>query len=43
MRPIAITLQTDQLVYPMRISRVSTLERAEIVLWVIAPDRVEAL
>ncbi len=27
----------------MRISRVSTVERAEIVLWVIAPDRVEAL
>lgn len=39
MAPIALTFDTDDLVFPMRISRVSTTERVEVLLYVIAHHR----
>lgn len=41
-RPITITFDTDKLVFPLRISRVSTRERAEVLLYVLSDHRVRA-
>ena len=40
MRPLRISFPTTELVYPMRISKVSTKSEAEILLYVIARHRV---
>jgi len=39
MAPITLTFSTSDLVFPMRISRVSTKERVEVLLYVVAPHR----
>ncbi|MEA3403610.1 MAG: DUF2330 domain-containing protein [Armatimonadota bacterium] len=39
LRPITLTFATDELVFPMRISRLSTRERVEVLLYVLGPDR----
>jgi len=41
LRPVALTFDTAQLVFPLRISRVSTRNRAEVLLYVIATHRAE--
>ncbi|MGC9319913.1 MAG: DUF2330 domain-containing protein [Armatimonadota bacterium] len=39
LRPITLTFPTEELVFPMRISRVSTRERVEVLLYVLGPHR----
>ncbi len=39
MDPITLTFPTDELVFPMRISRVSTKGRVEVLIYVIGPHR----
>jgi len=41
LRPVALTFDTTQLVFPLRISRVSTRNRAEVLLYVIGTHRTE--
>lgn len=41
-RPITLTFATDELVFPMCISRVSTRQRAEVLLYVVSEHRVQA-
>lgn len=41
-RPIALTFATDELVFPMCISRVSTTERVEVLLYVLSEHRVRS-
>jgi hypothetical protein len=41
-RPITLTFATDELVFPMCISRVSTTGRAEVLLYVLSEHRVKA-
>lgn len=40
LRPITLTFAIDDLVFPLRISRISTRERVEVLLYVLAPHRV---
>ena len=42
LRPLALTFATSELVFPMRISRVSTTERVEVLLYVISDHRVRS-
>ena len=42
LRPITLTFATDEIVFPIRISRVSTVERAEVLLYVISRQRVRS-
>ncbi|MFO8079841.1 MAG: DUF2330 domain-containing protein [Armatimonadota bacterium] len=42
LRPITLTFSTDELVFPMHISRVSTAERVEVMLYVISDGRVRS-
>jgi len=39
LRPITLSFATDQLVFPMRISRLSTRERVEVLLYVLSDHR----
>ncbi len=41
-RPIALTFATDELVFPMCISRVSTTDRVEVLLYVLSEHRVRS-
>lgn len=42
LRPITLTFTTDEIVFPIRISRVSTVEQAEVLLYVISRQRVRS-
>jgi len=41
LRPITITFPTRQLVFPLRISRVSTRDRVEVLLYIMASHRMD--
>ncbi len=41
-RPIALTFATDELVFPMCISRVSTSDRVEVLLYVLSEHRIRS-
>jgi hypothetical protein len=41
-RPIAVTFATDEIVFPMHISQVSTTERVEVLLYVLSDHRVRS-
>ncbi len=41
LRPVVLTFETSQLVFPLRISRVSTRNRAEVLLYIIGTHRAE--
>lgn len=41
-RPLTLTFATDELVFPMHISRVSTTDRVEVLLYVLAEHRVSS-
>jgi len=42
LKPIQMTFPTDQLIFPLRISQISSLGRTEILLYVIAPHRMHS-
>ncbi len=41
LRPITLSFPTDQVIFPLHISRVSTRERVEVLIYVIAPHRMQ--